>query len=200
MIEKYKQFWIEDNLNNVAREDSLIQGEWDTLSYLKDLKDYLKCKTVLDFGCGFGRHSVAFNPKEYLGVDINPKAIKEARYSHPNHEFQEITLQSKYPVADLYLVFTVFLHLDDASVRSSLRKMRNTCRKYIVIIEALGREWRNPNVSLPLFNRDLDEYVLLLKEQKFHLRLQDRFYNPHYGENPEHKDKNCYTNILIFGR
>jgi SAM-dependent methyltransferase len=196
----YKEFWVRDELTNIAREDSLIQGEWNLLEYFKGLKSKLNCIDVVDFGCGTGRLAPAFSPSEYVGIDINPFAIIKARRDNPGHTFLEVDLNSQYPSADMYLVFTVFLHLDDKVMRDTLTRMQNRCYKYLVISEQLGREWRQPGSELPLYNRELKEYRVMLSHFGFYLTTHERFLNEHYASQDQYKDRNCKTSVLVFER
>ena len=197
----YKRFWIDDNLQNIARENSEVQGDWEIIPYLTELQKELGCKTVVDYGCGWGRLAPAFNPSTYLGVDLNPHAIKSAQRRYPKfkNKFVEINIDSKCHRADMYLAFTVFLHLDDDTLSDILKRMHRGCRRYLVIVETLGREWRNETGDLPRFNRDLEDYVELVEEAGFQFYKQDAKPNPHYSSMPgRYAGRNHNTNILIF--
>jgi ubiquinone/menaquinone biosynthesis C-methylase UbiE len=48
--------------------------------------------TVLDLGCGYGRMAEIFNPKRFVGVDVSPDLIAEAKERYPKHKFIEADL------------------------------------------------------------------------------------------------------------
>ena len=199
----YKRFWIEDKLQNIAREKSEVQGDWKIIPYLSDLQVELRCKTVLDFGCGWGRLAPAFNTATYLGVDLNPHAIKDAQRRYPKfkNRFFEINMGSAYPHAEMYLAFTVFLHMDDDALHGVVSRMHFSCKKYLVVIETLGREWRNETGLLPRFNRNFEDYVELIEDYGFYFYKQDVKHKPHYESMPgRYVGRNTDTNILIFQR
>ena len=206
MKDKYKKFWIQDNLKNVASINSLYIGEWDMKDYFLKLKDRLECRNVLDFGCGYGRLFPIFIrcPMIYFGIDLNPTAVNKARKTYPKYKnrFVEVDIDSLYPQADMVLAYTVFLHLDDDTLKNILSRLKKVC-KYIVIVETLGREWRPQYLSsydLPIYNRDLDEYVEMMSECGFELYEKDCKPIPHYKNQYEYQDRNCNINILVFRR
>jgi SAM-dependent methyltransferase len=207
MKDKYKKFWIKDNLKSITTFHSLTQGEWDIKDYFRKLRARLECQTILDFGCGYGRMFPCFSdcPTVYFGVDLNPIAVNKARQNFPKYKnrFCEVDINSHYAYADMILAFTVFLHLDDDTLKLILTRLHESCKKYLVIVETLGREWRPEMLAsydLPLYNRDLDEYVEMLAEVGFELAEKDSKPIPHYENNMSFKDRNCNTNILIFRR
>lgn len=60
------------------------------------IKDSAK---VLDAGCGYGRMSELFNPKNYTGVDFSPDFIEIAKKKYPNNKF-EVQDLTKLPYKD----------------------------------------------------------------------------------------------------
>ena len=208
MRDKYKRFWMADKLSNIARDDNLMQGDWDIKSYLRNLKSELNCYKMVDYGCGYGRLFSIFKdcPSLYFGVDLNPFAIAEAKKRYPafQNRFCEVDIDSNYAVADMYLAFTVFLHMDDKTLSDCLRRIGRACQKNLVVIETLGREWRNKidgsDESLPVFNRDKQDYVDLVKPVGFELIKHDSFLNPHYARQERYIDRNCNTDVLVFGK
>jgi len=75
----------------------------------------LEGKSVLDIGCGFGDLlsyclKAECKPKNYIGWDINPDLIAEAKKQHPSSTFTVLNLaeQTKaYPVADVGVMLGV---------------------------------------------------------------------------------------------
>lgn len=54
---------------------------------------------VLDAGCGYGRMAGLFMPSRYVGVDLSPDLLAEARKSFPSHTFMEENL-ARLPFRD----------------------------------------------------------------------------------------------------
>jgi SAM-dependent methyltransferase len=196
-VTDYKKFWIENKLKDIARSNELIQGDWDIAEYLYDMFDDLDCDNILDFGCGYGRLAPIFPSDVYVGVDLNPNAIKKAWINNPRYDFREVNIDSKYPCADLVLAFTVFLHMEDDTLLDVLKRLHKSCNKYLVIIETLGHEWRSSG-TVPVYNREKDEYIDLLQQASFSPYKHESFRNPHYAEDIRFKGKNCNTDVLIF--
>lgn len=161
----------------------------------KEVLSLFSFRSVLDFGCGTGRLCQAFNPKHYLGCDINPKAIQEAAKQHPKYKFVTVNTSDKvvsYGKADLLFVYTVFLHLKDKEILDILNK---TKIRYLLMIEILGREWRNNGV-LPVYNRSRNNYIHILK--RFNLIFEYRRPYQFYASNPVYKGKNTDISFLLW--
>lgn len=198
-VTDYKEFWIRNGLKDIAPNQVLVQGDWVIDEYLGKLKKRLGCYTVLDFGCGYGRLAKSFPKKGYLGVDLNPEAIKEAFIRNPGYKFYEVNIDSPYPISDLVLAFTVFLHMDDETLFNVLHRLSNSCNKYLIIIETLGKEWRKSG-TVPVYNREEYEYVDLLAKLGFVLISHEAYMNPHYANDPRFVKRNCNTDVLIFSK
>ena len=63
-------------------------GPVSTEKFKKFLKGCFKKKSfILDFGCGAGYFSTLFDPKKYVGIDINKSFINLAKSKYVNHKF-----------------------------------------------------------------------------------------------------------------
>lgn len=127
------------------------RGRWpdrDTQDILRKLCVGMVCEV----GCGVGRCSDAFVPDRYIGVDINPEAIEIAAKECPNHMFQSISWDSRYPLADTYLFYTTLQHVPDDEIHGVLVR----CKNRIVIQEHMLREYRDE--ARLRFHRTHDEY------------------------------------------
>jgi SAM-dependent methyltransferase len=193
----YKKFWISDSLQNIVAGTNIENPEgWDPIDILLELLKPLPFETVLDFGCGYGRLCKAFQPNSYIGIDLNPDAIKEARRLYSDYFFKETEIDSEYDTVDIILAYTVFLHLDDDTLGSILHRLRKACKKSLIIGEILGKEWRrlgNP----PVFNRDIDDYRSLLADFGFQIINEYRLPYKRYADSPYFKDKNTDMSFLL---
>ena len=92
-------------------------GPVSTDKFKKFLKSCFKQKSfVLDFGCGAGYFSTLFNPKKYVGIDINKSFINLAKTKFINHRFYNFDqkkLLNKYKnKIDYILINNVIHHLN----------------------------------------------------------------------------------------
>jgi SAM-dependent methyltransferase len=90
--------------------------------------DLSRVSRVLDVGCGPGTNAREFPHAEYLGVDINPRYVAEARRRY-GREFVVGDVTSWRPPAgasfDFILVNSLLHHLDDTNVRRTLATLRD---------------------------------------------------------------------------
>ncbi|NGP89604.1 class I SAM-dependent methyltransferase [Aliifodinibius halophilus] len=96
------------------------------------------CTSILDLGCGRGRHSISLGKKGYTvkGIDLSPQAIKTARKKAEELELDNVSFevgdmrdpldQSFDAVVNLFTTFGYFEHDgENASVLDSVVKMLN---------------------------------------------------------------------------
>ena len=111
-------------------------------------KNFLKsCFTrnsfVLDFGCGAGYFSSLFNPKKYVGIDINKSFINLAKTKFINHKFynfdQKKLLKKYKNKIDFILINNVIHHLDKRQLKENFLFIKKNCKKNttLIIIEPL---------------------------------------------------------------
>lgn len=145
---------------------------------------------MVEIGAGYGRLCRAFPPAAYLGVDINAEAIERARSENPEYAFRTVRFVDEYEPADLYLAYTVLLHIDDATIPEIMRRLCAATR-VLVIAEILGRRWRQEGAT-PSFSRERGEYAALAAEHGFVLDEEIR--------RPYHYYNGSEISCLIFRR
>lgn len=196
----YKSYWINDNCNNIIPKNwgEFPEG-FNVIDFLREITEELDFKSVLDFGCGYGRLSKAFDSDKYLGIDLNYKALKIARDDNAGYKYEETFIDTEYyPNSDLTNVYTVFLHLDDNTLEEVLLKLSKSTNKYIIISEIMGREWRRNGLP-PAFCRDKEEYIKYLNKYGFELYKEyDKPYKRYIEDKNWDDKKNRNVSFLIF--
>ena len=127
---------------------------------------------LLDIGCGPARFAGAFDDNEYIGVDVNPHAIRAAKLRYPTKTFKLITEESELPTAESALLYTVLLHISDDDLPQMLAKAVQAANR-IVISELMDPRWRRPG-DPPVFNREPETYVQLMNGLGYNLVNHDR--------------------------
>jgi len=192
----YVEYWRNNRLQNI-KPSSLRYGEfpegWDARDIIKRIVTPFIHQSIVEIGCGYGRLCQAFSPDAYLGLDINEEAIEKAQNSNPTYRFQVIDYVGSYPPADVYLAYTVFLHIEDLALAGILKKMAEVTST-IIVAEILtpkkpflsswwGRRATSPRQGKdPWFPRTRENYEALLRSQNFLLDEEIRrsyFYYPH---------------------
>jgi len=109
-----------------------------------------KNNTILDYGCGVGRLSVLFKPKNYTGMDISPEMLKIAREKHPDYTFIQMT---QLPKTDIFFTANVLQHNNDKVVKSL-----DIPAKELYLYEIVGKGEHKPH----LYPRTIEDYEMLL--------------------------------------
>lgn len=151
------EFWCADQLKNITPPSSPSPAGYDEAEFLKKLVTILPAAKVVEIGCGFGRLAVAFAPEVYLGLDVNPEAVNQARRNHPNYRFEIVDFHADYPSAELYLAYTVFLHIDDQNLQQFNRRLATVCQN-LLIVEVLDPVFRKRPSAVPNFVRSRADY------------------------------------------
>ena len=106
----------------------LIQAPWADakLAPLLRHNDLERARDVLDVGCGPGTNAGFFARQRYVGLDINPAYIADARRRHAG-EFVVADATTWRPADgrryDLVLLNSFLHHVDDAAVRALLENL-----------------------------------------------------------------------------
>ena len=119
-------------------------GPVSTNKFKRFLKNCFKEKSfILDFGCGAGYFSTLFNPKKYVGIDINKSFINLAKKKFRNYKFYNFDqkkLIKKYKnKIDYILINNVIHHLNKKQLKENFLFIKKNCKKNttLIIIEPL---------------------------------------------------------------
>lgn len=190
-MKDYKKYWESDNMQNIVP----IKGQecpegFDIAEKLTEALCDIKYTKLIDYGCGYGRLSSIFDKDIYHGYDINKYAIAEAKKRHPGYTYTTIDNATIYD-GDILLVYTVFLHLDDDTIKQIIG---STSTKYIILCEILGREWRRAG-NPPVFNRELNEY-----DSIFNAYTRIKHTKLPYARYSNVTDKNTDISYIVYER
>ena len=157
--EIYK-FWKDHSLANIKPNTGQEFPEgWDVVEFFKNFMTPEEYGEIVEIGCGYGRLCNAFDPSNYLGLDISPVAIKQAVALNPDYEFELITeknLNKFYPHSRTKLLYTVLLHQKDEDIETVVENLCATSRR-IIVAEICGRDLRRAG-NPPVFNREPIDY------------------------------------------
>lgn len=140
-------FWQREGLKYITPAGKDNPEGWDVWSFLRELA----VGSVLEIGCGTGRLCRAFDPGQYVGVDINEDALDIARSRNAGYTFEQYAGQS----ADTALLYTVLLHVSDEDLPALIEDIH---ADRVIVAEVMGRKWRRPG-NPPVFNREAKEYI-----------------------------------------
>ena len=168
---EFVEFWQTDDLRNIVPPSNEMPAGYDETAFLRRLSPVLGADSVVEIGCGYGRLAPAFSRNCYLGLDINPKAIGKARKLLPDYRFDVIGFAGPYPEADLYLAYTVFLHVDDKHMVEIARDLSKACRK-LLIVEILDPSFRQAPSAVPNFVRSRMDYERTFDAFKLEFELR----------------------------
>jgi ubiquinone/menaquinone biosynthesis C-methylase UbiE len=130
------EFW-----DNYAKENESRYNE-EFAKFIRDLAVSLRCKSVLEIGCGTGIDLRLFpDTLDVHGVDLNELALNMAKKKNPKHEFKKDSI-TKLPFTDSSIDF-VFTHkflncLTDEDLDKGVPEMYRIAKKYIVNCEIYG--------------------------------------------------------------
>ena len=161
------------------------------INFTKEIIKELDYNTILDFGCGYGRLSKAFDSSKYIGIDLNPKALEIAKKNNIGYRYMKISEKEHYPNADIIYINDVFSHLNDYMVEMILMKFITNTNRYVMLSEIIGLEWK-PEYP---FAREKGQYIILLKKYGYELYKEYKEDIDNYNSyNKIHKNKY----VLIF--
>jgi 2-polyprenyl-3-methyl-5-hydroxy-6-metoxy-1,4-benzoquinol methylase len=154
-----QDFWRNNSsLEHITPRKQRFPEGFDTIQHVREI-----CKgRVLDFGCGDGRLVKAFEPSQYIGVDINAWAVKACRRTYPEYRFKMAT--DVLPVSDTALAYAVLLHVSDENIAQTIARLA-CAAPCVIVAEILGREQRRGRDGLPrVYQRDVTEYIALFAQ------------------------------------
>jgi len=172
-------FWKQANgFDYITAGNTKWPEGFDVIRELK--KVFSENEVVSEFGCGYGRLAPAFNPEKYNGFDINRNAINRAKIENPDHAFYAIDYPEEMFLSDSVLAYTVLLHISDEDINYCIGGLCQTANR-VVVAEILGRKWRGPGI-VPVFNRDLTEYLCIFRNHGFLLNSKIEYDYKHYPD------------------
>ncbi|MCG7402260.1 MULTISPECIES: class I SAM-dependent methyltransferase [Caballeronia] len=190
-------FWVREGKAHIKPETGFSYPEgFDVARALHDAVG--GAVPVLEIGCGVGRIASLFDANEYVGVDVNPNALKQARETLPGHRLKIHDAGIAYPDAPCVLFYTVLLHVADHVVDGLLAEAAEG-RERFIIAELMDRRWRREG-DPPVFNRDPEEYILKMAALGFALSGFSKFEYERYAVEPWNVGRDSRLTVLVFHR
>ena len=132
-----KEFW-----DKYAQENESRYNE-EFAKFIRDLAVSLRCKSVLEIGCGTGIDLRLFpDTVEFHGVDLNDLTLDMAKKSNSKHDFKKDSI-TKLPFEDSSIDF-IFTHkflncLNEDELNKGVSEMYRVANKYIANCEVYDR-------------------------------------------------------------
>jgi SAM-dependent methyltransferase len=196
-LEALAEFWSEEGLDHIVPEggEEFPEG-FDVYEVLNKLIN--PAKGVLDVGCGYGRLCRAFKPENYIGVDVNPKAIDKAKERNPEYRFEHIKPGAELPKTGTALLYTVAGHIPDEELARFLAPIC-AAAPLLAICEIMDLRWRRPG-NPPIFNRDPEQYILEMQNRGYLLWRFGRANYAHYNKAPWNTDHDTRITFHLYAR
>lgn len=190
-------FWIREGVDHIIPDTGYAFPEgFDVGTALAHAID--GTFPVLEIGCGVGRIASLFDGDGYIGVDVNPRSLRQARIALPNHNLRIHDQGYAYPDARTVLFYTVLLHVsDDAVVPLLVEAVKD--KERVVIAELMDQRWRRDG-NPPVFNRDPEFYIFLMQELGFRLCHYAKPEYEHYNRAPWNTGRDSRITFLAFER
>jgi hypothetical protein len=190
-------FWVAEGANHLKPKIDRDHPEgFDPGPLIRSFCD--ETATTIEVGCGVGRIAASFDTHNYIGIDVNPTALLTARSLLPSHSFRLLTDESELPSCGTAFLYTVALHLSDAAAVAMFSRL-SRCAKRIIVSEIMDVRWRREG-NPPVFNREAEDYVIMLGAFEFRLVRADRRDYEHYAKNPNVVGRDTRLTTLIFER
>jgi hypothetical protein len=188
-------FWIAEGTQHIAPNTGhqfpegnyveatirrLIDGQWP----------------MLEIGSGVGRIASLFKPDEYIGAELNPAALLQARRLLPHHTFRIADAGYQFPDAPTVLIYTVLLHISDAALPTFLAE-GVAGRKRVILAEVMDRRWRRDGEP-PVFNRSPEDYILAMQDLGFRLTAAEKHPYDRYDKEPWNVGRDSRMTFLRF--
>lgn len=162
-------FWVhskpgDEEFGRTSGDDNLRISKWIAANCGEHA-------SILEVGCGYGHLAKAFDPKKYIGVDVDPRAILAAAKSNPDHIFRLFTEELDYPATDLCFFSNLLRYVPDITLRDTLSNAAQCTRRILIVerAESVAQEKAGPSV----FWRDKSEYIRMMEALGFSLSLHE---------------------------
>lgn len=156
-------------------------GRQSVLRYLAERAHSLAGRTILDVGCGTGRHADAF-PERFCGIDYNSRYVRHAAKRHRGMFAVMDATRMAFVGEAFDLVFSAGLchHLSDRHVRNVAAEMKRVTKNggEALIIDGVRPRMTNllgyllSKMDRGKYPRTLNELVALLTPEEFRLTTE----------------------------
>lgn len=190
-----ESFWISEGVKHIKPQ---VNTEFPEGTYVEEAlrKAIGAAYPVLEVGCGVGRLAALFKPEEYVGIDVNPQALLQARELLPAHNLRLTDDGFAFSCPGSVLFYTVLLHLSDQALPLMLNRIEKVCQK-VIIAEIMDERWRRSG-NPPVFNRDPETYILEMQKIGYVLASADKYPYERYEKEPWNIGHDTRLTVLTF--
>jgi SAM-dependent methyltransferase len=142
---------------------------------------------VLEVGSGRGRLCRAFPASKYMGVDISPAAVKDAKERFPEYHFECVGISAELPKAEVALIYTIALHISDEGLYEFMEPVVAAAPK-VAICEIMDSRWKHLG-NPPAFNRDPEDYFRLMAQLGYALKRSFKVSYKRYESVPNRENR-----------
>lgn len=164
---------------NLAEERQIIRS----VGLLTDMLDIPK--SVLDLGCGYGRLAGVFLERgyDYLGVDVSPTALQQAKRRHPFGQFEVADLRRWTTERTFGVVSAIYLmahFVDDLEWKAMVERALGWIALEGILLVADNFTERRVRPSAHVVLRPRSSYTRILEpygfafDEEFHERFVAR--------------------------
>lgn len=168
------QYWKEKGktyYQDFKYNDDYNMQEYQLIEYLKSIE----FKSVLEFGCGFGRITNLIQnilkPAFYSAVDVSSEQLDHIRYVDETiqADIEHFNLDRKY---DLVIAVEVLMHQLPSKIQIIIDKMISLSKKHVINVDYYWQgeqlEPHNFNHNYPQLYRYKAEMLRIGKQGLFH--------------------------------
>ena len=175
------EFWKKHGLSGIipnvgSRFPEGFDVKDSLLHFLGDYGD------LVEFGCGDGRLAEFFPTERYTGVDISPQVLEQARKTLPDHDFRLISETWEIPEATTILAYTVLLHVPDERIRNCIQELSKHATNKVIVVEIMDYRWRAYEGAVPVFNRDVEHYIMMFQRAGLNLTAYRKEHYARYAK------------------
>jgi len=158
-------FWKTKGINWMRW--SGVPEYYEGMAAIEAIVDYVGTDTVRDIGSGYGRLCKFFDPKKYIGYDINPAAASRAKILFPSYKIYHWDLTA-LPYATSTILVNSLIVINNEEIVDFLKLVSQNTDN-IIISEVMDNTHHPEGLPFNFYSRTLDAYCQILDSLNFKL-------------------------------